>query len=169
MVAKWLVRTQGYLTRTHDRWMQVMHTIDLVPSQTPWKAGFPFSKAVVSAIFRTRNADHMCQHKLHINAKNSDDVDPRCPLGCPYFDTWLHTFLCPRSGADKLITTRHDLTCNIVADYISRGDHARWLVRVNAGRRDGETLLQPSILPAWLGDSHEGEEPIPYTTRTLWW
>ena len=161
VVAKWLARTQGYLTGTHDRWVQVMHTIDLPPSQTPWRAGQPFSRAVVAAIFRTRNADHMCQHKLHINAKHKDTVDPRCPLGCRYFDTWIHTFLCPKSGADKLITTRHDLTCNVVADYISRGDHARWLVRVNAGRRDGEPL-EPSIPRGWLGAGHEEGEPIPY-------
>ena len=27
VVAKWLARTQGYLTGTHDRWVRVMHTI----------------------------------------------------------------------------------------------------------------------------------------------
>ena len=52
-----------------------------------------------------------------------------------------------------------------IADrYVSRGDHARWLVRVQTLIKEkvGDETVQPSVLPTWLGAAPKEEDPTPY-------
>ena len=156
VVAAWLARREGYMTTNHDGWLRALDSVDVGPSQRHWKPGAPMRRQNVANIFRVRTEDYVCQHMLWLHAKHRDQVSPFCPLGCKYYDTWIHTFLCCKSGADKMITSRHNAAVRIVRDYVGRGKHARWLLYTNNGRQDGEPEEQ--TVPGWMLPQRRGQE-----------
>lgn len=148
VVREWMRRRYKYGTLLHDMWAENSDGIDMGPSNRHWKVGAPLRRPAVKTIFRMRNGDYVCQYLLHKHAKNPDAVDPSCPLGCPYIDTWRHTFLCEKSGVKDLVTARHNRACEIVEAAMRQNGHQAWMILRNYGKVDGGP--EEKTVPPWM-------------------
>ena len=162
-MARWLAKRYGYGTELHDLWKTENPDIDPKPSSSHWNMYRPVVQSLLKHPFRMRTGDYMCGHLLwlHASEANRHLVDRYCPLGCVDAqggrrpDTWRHTFLCSRSGAADMLTTRHNAACRIVAAEIERGNLGRWLILKNFGRTDDEP--EHKTVPNWMLEQLERE------------
>ena len=102
---------------------------------------------------------------LNLHAKNPDTVDPTCPLGCPFIDTWRHTFLCEKSGVRDLVTARHNRACEIVEAAMRQNGHQAWMILRNYGKVDGGP--EEKTVPPWMLGWERGERQVPDKPGTL--
>ena len=159
VVREWMRRRYNYGVQLHDMWTENSDGIDLGPSNRHWKVGAPLRRPAVKTVFRMRNGDYMCQYLLNLHAKNPDTVDPTCPLGCPFIDTWRHTFLCEKSGVRDLVTARHNRACEIVEAAMRQNGHQAWMILRNYGKVDGGP--EEKTVPPWMLGWERGERQVP--------
>jgi ribonuclease HI len=153
VMIRWLTHKYDYRTTLHDLWTKDNPDIDPKPSNMHWNKKRPQCKSIVSIIFRLRNGDHVNQRLLWLHAKDKTNVSPNCPLGCringaPCIDSWIHMFLCAKSGAMEMCTARHNAACRLVGAAIEAGSMGRWLTLKNFGKTDGEP--EEKTVPPWM-------------------
>ena len=150
---EWMKSKYAYKTQLHELWTTGNPDIDPKPSNIHWRLATPQYRSILQIIFRLRNGDQVNQRLLWLHAKDPSTVNPNCPLGCrrngaPCIDSWIHMFLCSKSGAQGMSTSRHNAACRLILSYILGGNMGRWLILKNFGRTDDEP--EEKTVPPWM-------------------
>ena len=157
-----LARREGYGQVAHREW-STAEDMDKVASNIHLRPGKSWPKYLVKHVLRLRGWDYVCGFLLWLHAKPAvrPSLSTHCPYGCrseagrPYWDTWLHTFLCQGSGSRDMLTALHNDAGHIVAAALARGSMGRWLTLQNTGRIDDEP--EQHTTPPWMLRRVEGE------------